>query len=176
MMRKIHFPKTRFAELAARAGGITQESAVNGALKNIESARADSDSMIAKAIEATETIVYAPHPNSRLSEEELRAILRHGDQIVTLAGMFCYERLDIAARSLCDLTDGMLIAGLFEAAPIVVHVKAVRLMAPGSVELSPDEANRVFAGLEKVLSHFQFGSLSSVVDYQDITDTQLGSG
>lgn len=35
-MKKIHFPKTRFAELAARAGGITQEAAVNGALKNIE--------------------------------------------------------------------------------------------------------------------------------------------
>ncbi len=49
-------------------------------------------------------------------------------------------------------------------------------MAPGSAEIAPDEAERVLAGLEKVLSHFQFGSLSSVVDYQDITDTQLGSG
>lgn len=132
--------------------------------------------MIAKAIEATEAIVYAPHPNNRLSEEEMRAILRHGDQIVTLAGMFCYERLDTATRSLCDLTDGMLNAGLLDAAPIIVHVKAVRLMAPGSAELAPDEAERVFAGLEKVLSHFQFGSLSSVADCQDITDAQLGTG
>jgi hypothetical protein len=163
-MKLIHFPKTRFAELAARAGGITEDVAVDGALKAIESARPESDGMIAKAIAEIEAIVYSPDVGDQLTTEDLRAILRHTDQIVTLAGMFCYERLDIAARSFCDLVDGLLNAGVSDIAPVVVHVKAIRLMALGGAELAQEEADRVLNGLERVLSHFQFTSLSSVGD------------
>jgi hypothetical protein len=175
-MKMVHFPTTRFSELAARAGGVTGTAAVEGALKNLESSRAESDSVIAKAIATIEAIVYAPHVNDCLTEEEMCAILRHADQIVTLAGTFCYDRLDMATRSLCDLTDGLLRAKLFYAAPVVVLVKAVRLMAPGGAEVSQEEADKVFAGLEKVLSHFQFSSLSSVPDCQNAEDTKLDAG
>ena len=161
-MKMVHFPTTRFAELAARGGGITRQAAVDNALKSIESSRAESDAIITKAITAIEGIVYAPGVDSSLTDDDMRAILRQADQIVTLAGMFCYERLDLATRSLCDLVDGLLNAGLSYTAPVEVHVKAIRLMAPGSAPLGEDEADKIFAGLEKVLSHFQFGSLSAV--------------
>jgi hypothetical protein len=173
-MTMIHFPTTRFAELAARGGGITRTAAVDGALKGIESSRAESDGMIAKSIAAIETIVYAPHVGNSLSGDEMRDILRYADQIVTLAGMFSYGQLDAAARSLCDLTDGLLNAGLFEAAPVSVHVRALRLMAPGAAALESDEADRIFTGLRKVLAHFQISSLSSAVDCQVAGDANSG--
>jgi hypothetical protein len=175
-MTMIHFPTTRFAELAARGGGITRTAAIDGALKGIESSRADSDGIIAESIAAIETIVYAPHVGDSLSGEKMRDILRHADQIVTLAGMFNYGQLDTAARSLCDLTDGMLNAGLFEVAPVSVHVRALRLVAPGAAVLEPDEAGRIFAGLQKVLAHFQISSLSSAGDCQVAGDKNSGIG
>jgi len=167
-MKLIHFPKTRFAELAARAGGITQSAAIEGALKGIESARPESDATILNAIGAIEEILYAPDVGSNLSEANMHAILRHADQIVTLAGMFCYEQLDLAARSLCDLVDGLLNSGQSFVAPIDVHVRALRLMAPGSTSPSRAEADKVFEGLQKILSHFKFISLSSVDKSLDV--------
>jgi hypothetical protein len=173
-MTMIHFPTTRFAELAARGGGITRTAAVDGALKGIESSRAESDGIIAKSIAAIEAIVYAPHVRDSLSGDEMRDLLRHADQIVTLAGMFNYGQLDAAARSLCDLTDGLLIAGVFEVAPVSVHVRALRLMAPGAAALEPDEAGRIFTGLQKVLAHFQISSLSNAGDCQVAGDANSG--
>ena len=165
-MKKTYFPTTRFVELAARDGGITQDAAVKSALQSIESKRAESDDVIVKSIVAIESIVYAPNATDRLSEREMRSILRHADQIVTLAGMFCYEWLDLVTRSLCDVTDGLLSAGMSDAAPVTVHVQALRMVAPGAAALAPDEADRVFEGLRKVQAHYHFSSLSNARDTQ----------
>lgn len=167
-MKKTYFPTTRFVELAARGGGITQDAAVESALQSIESSRAESDDAIVKSIAAIESIVYAPHVSGVLSEPEMRSVLRHADQIVTLAGMFCYEWLDIVTRSLCDITDGLLSAGMSDAAPVIVHVQALRMMAPGAPALAPDQAERVLEGLKKVQDHYQFSSLSNARDNQDV--------
>jgi len=172
-MKKTHFPITRFVELAARDGGITRDAAVEQALESIESCRAKSDEVIEESIAAIESVVYAPHVRDRLSEFEMRAVLRHADQIVTLAGMFCYEWLDIATRYLCDITDGLLSAGMSDAAPIVVHVQALRMMAPSAAVLAPDEADKVLAELKKVQTYYRFSSLSSARDSHDIEDASF---
>ncbi len=169
-MKKTYFPTTRFVELAARDGGVTKDAAVKSALQSIESKRAESDDVILKSIAAIEAIVFAPRASNRLSELEMLSVLRHADQVVTLAGMFCYEWLDIVTRSLCDITDGLLSAGMSDAAPIIVHVQALRMMAPGAPPLEPDQADRVLEGLKKVQDHYQFSSLSNARDTQDVGD------
>ena len=165
-MKRFHFPKTRFVELATRQGGVTRDMAVGGALKNIESARAESDEMMLKSIAAIEEIAYAPSALKGLGAEDMRAVLRLADQIVTLAGMFCYDNLDTATRSLCDLVDGMLNSGVSDAPPVIVHAKALRLLAPGSPPVSDTEVQKVLTGLEKVLSHYHFEPLSNAANVQ----------
>ncbi len=50
--KKIFFPKTRLSELAARAGGIFRDDALDGAMKSMESMREQADKEIRKSISA----------------------------------------------------------------------------------------------------------------------------
>ena len=103
--KKIFFPKTRLSELAARAGGMLRDDALDGAMKSLEAMRAQADIEIRKSISAMEAIVFARDAGDTLDEGQMRDILRQADQIVTLAGTFCYPTLDNAARSLCGLAN-----------------------------------------------------------------------
>jgi hypothetical protein len=138
--------------------------------------RGDSDKVILCSIAAIEGIIDAPASRSSLSDADLGAILRHADQVVTLAGTFVYECLDVATRSLCDLADGMLRTGIHDPAPIRVHVQAIRLMAPGAAVLSPEEARKVLDELAKVLKHFNFESLAAICDSHDVDHAVTAEG
>ena len=155
--KKVFFPQMRLAELAGRPGGMTRDEAVSAAVESLESMRVQADREIRKAIAAMEDIAIV---GGALDAGKMAAVLRHADQVVTLAGMFGYTPLDTAARSLCDLADGLTRAGVFERAPIAVHVQTMHLLAPGSVNLSHDQAAQMLAELSKVAAHFNFGSLA----------------
>ncbi len=79
----------------------------------------------------------------------MTAILKHADQVVTLSGMFGYSALDTAARSLCDVADGMLRAGVWDRAPIAVHVQTMHLLVPGGMSLSPYTRRNCWASLPR---------------------------
>ena len=83
---------------------------------------------------ALESIVYArlPEAVNAYSKNQMREILCLGDQIVTLAGTFSYDALDKAARSLCDVADGLVRTKRNDMASIHVHMRALRLLAPGA--------------------------------------------
>jgi hypothetical protein len=149
--KKTFFPKTRLSQLAARPGGVTRDQAIANAAEAMEEMREECTGAIETAIAALEAILYAAR--GRLSEEQMKDILRHADRVVTLAGTFGYGLLDTAVRSLCDVTDGMLPAQACDVAPIAVHVQAMRLMAPGSAKLSEAEAGHVLGELSKVRAH-----------------------
>jgi len=158
-IKKVYFPMTRLAELAARDGGVTRAMAIESAMQSIDSMRPQADAEIESSISAIESV--AAEQRRGLSEEGLRAILRYGDQIVTLAGTFGYEALDHATKSLCDLADGMLRAGMRDIAPVLVHVQTIRLMAPGGPTLQTTDTEMMLEELAKVLKFFDFGSLAS---------------
>ncbi|HEY4942416.1 MAG TPA: hypothetical protein VII56_13395 [Rhizomicrobium sp.] len=168
--KKIFFPKTRLSELAARAGGIFRDDALDGALQSLESMREEGDTEIRKSISAMEGIVFARHAADTLEDAQMRAILRHADQVVTLAGTFCYLALDAAARSLCDVADGLIRANMNNRRPIAVHVQTLHLLAPGGMALSPEHAEKMLGELAKVTAHFNFGSLGAtpVNDGEDV--------
>ena len=109
------------------------------------------------AIEA----IMAGTDRKTLQAGDMRKILQLADQIVTLAGTFGYTTLDRVMRSMCDVTDGLLQAHLSDAAPIMVHVQSMRLMAPGSTALTPQETVKVLGELAKILKHYNFGSLAT---------------
>ncbi|MEI9993719.1 MAG: hypothetical protein WDM91_03905 [Rhizomicrobium sp.] len=159
--KKIFFPTTRLSELAARSGGVARDDALDGALRTLESMRAEADAQIRAAIGAMEGVVFARAAGDTLGDDEMRAILRHADQVVTLAGTFSYNALDTAAKSLCDITDGMLRAGMHDRQPVAVHVQTMHLLAPGTMSLSPEHAERMLGELAKVTNHFNLGSLGT---------------
>jgi hypothetical protein len=157
---KTYFPQTRLSEVAARSGGIARDEAVAGALESVESMRGEGNEEIVLSMTAIEAIVKGSNGRS-LHADDMQKILQFADQIVTLAGTFGYSALDKVMRSMCDVTDGLLQARLSDAAPIIVHAQAMRLMPPGSTALSPDETTKVLGELAKILTHYNFGSLAA---------------
>jgi hypothetical protein len=151
---------TRLAEAAARGGGIARDEAIAGATESLESMRGEGDAEIGITMSAIESIVRKAH-HGRISPSDMNTILHHADQLVTLSGTFGYGALDKVMRSMCDVADGLLEAGLDDAAPIVVHVQSMRLMAPGTSMLSQEEIDRMLAELAKIKKHYNFGSLST---------------
>jgi hypothetical protein len=157
--KKTHFPKTRLSKLVARSGGISHLAAIENARKNIEQMRDQGDEAIIRSIAEINAIVNAPQPEDKLSEADMSAVLICADQIVTLAETFGHELLDVIARSLCDMVDGLLGSGKRDLAPILVHVQAMDMMAPGSTTLSDAEFETIIGELSKVRKHFNITSL-----------------
>ncbi len=154
-IKKIFFPKTRLVELAARSGGVTRETALDGANKLLDNARPGADITIENAIRTLEEIVSRAKGGA-LGEEDMHDVLRHADQIVTLAGTFGYESLDSAVKNLCDVTDGLITAKLYHAAPIAVHIRAMRMFCPGATPIPPEPTYKILSELGKILTHYNF--------------------
>lgn len=152
--KMIHFPKTRLAKLVARGGGMSQSAALENAQKNIETMHAQGDEFILRLVAEIADIVGAPRPAGNVPEADLTAVLLRADQIVTLAETFDHEFLATIAKSLCDMVEGFLGKGLHDRAPILVHIQALVLMAPGTAKLSDVEFQIVLDQLTKVRRHF----------------------
>jgi hypothetical protein len=158
-MKMIHFPVTRLTELVSRNGGIMRDNAVEEAKKNIESLRDLALEAIEGALAAIEQTIYASR-RKHLSPAETKDILAQADHIVTMCATFELGTLESAAKSLCDVADGLLTRGTNEAAPIIVHVQTMRLLAPGSAPLDAEQTQFLLAELARVAAHFQFAPLS----------------
>lgn len=157
--KKVHFPKTRLSELAARNGGVTRDRAVEEALKSIDNLRDHAVTTIESATQAIEGIAYSAK-GGRIAAEDMQKILRDADCIVTMAATFGMKALENVAKSLCDVTAGMIGNNMGDAAPIAVHVQAIRLAAPSKAELGEAEAGHVLGELTKVRMHYGFASLA----------------
>jgi len=155
-----HFPKTRLSELVGRLGGINRSDAVEQAKKQLETMRAKSDEVILASMTALEKVVYKPHSASAYSRAQMNEILALGDQIVTLAGTFSYEALDRATRSMCDVADGLARNKRDDVASIHVHMRAMRMLAPGATALPQEHVDMMLAELSKILTHHGFTGLS----------------
>jgi hypothetical protein len=157
--KKIHFPVTRLAELAARPGGVTRTTALEEATKSVQNMLDIGLETTNHAMASIEAIAYSAK-NGRLATEDIQNILRQADHIVTMAATFGFAGLEEASKSLCDVADGLMSRGLPDAAPVIVHVQSMRLMMPGGAELSEDEVAHILAELTKVRLHYEFVRLS----------------
>jgi hypothetical protein len=164
MKRLIHFPKTSLSELVTDFGGLNRDDAIRGAQGELESMRAEADKVIESSIAALEQIAAAPEGADGYSPGQMYAILVRCDQIVTLAGTFDYPALDTATRCLCDLTDGLRQEGRNDVASVKVHVRTMRLLAPGAPPLSPAHQEMVLSELAKILTHHGFDRASDAAD------------
>ena len=160
--KKVHFPKTRLSELVARSGGVARDRAVDNALKNIDMLRDHAVTTIESATADIEAILQTAR-NGRIAPESMRNVLRGADSIVTMAATFGMTTLENIGKSLCDIADGLLGHDMTDAAPIRVHVQAIRLAAPGKPELGDAQASHILSELMKVRAHYGFESLAANV-------------
>jgi hypothetical protein len=160
-MKILHFPKTRLSELVARSGGISREDALEAAKEGMEEFRDLAVETIESGIGVIEALAYSAK-GGRLAEAQMREILVQADHVVTMTATFGISVLEGVAKSLCDVADGLLTRGLDDAAPIIVHVQALRLMAPRSAPLEATHAQQVLAELTKLREHFSITPLSAI--------------
>lgn len=165
--KMIHFPKTRLSELAQQHGGMTRSQALEEADKGVQSMLDVGLDMIIQAMAAIEAAIYSA-TQGRLDRAAMLNTLRQADQIVTMAATFGYATLEDASKSLCDVADGLLARGLSEAAPIIVHVQAMRLMIPGSAKLGESEVALILAELARVRDHYHFVRLGPQADPSEV--------
>ena len=166
--KKIHFPKLRIADLVARGGGIAQDHAIAKAMAGMETLRETCMEAIESAILSMETALYKPG-HKTLTTGEMAEVLKLGDRIVNLAGTFGCLRLEIAAKSLCDVASGLIGLKLYDAPPILVHVQALRLLSPRNTEISDEASDLVLAELARVLEHFNLSPVI-VADDTELSD------
>jgi hypothetical protein len=147
-----HFPKNRLAELTGRFGGLKKEEAVAAATRELDVLRPEADKAILASVVQLEEIVEGAWRRRDFSPKLINTLLPPADQIVTLSGTYGYTAMDKAARSLCDLLDGMLRENRNELASVRVHVQTMRMITPGHV-LPPEHVEVLLFELGKVLDH-----------------------
>lgn len=158
VMKMVHFPKIKLQEMLMRPGGIGRDEAIGAAIENLRSESGESNTVIENAIAAIAKIAGGAK-NNVLSPDDMKGILEQADQIVTLAGTFGYDYLDRAARGLCDITDGLVRTNRPDAAPIHVHVMALRLFSPAAATPSQAEAEKVLSELASVMAFYNVGPI-----------------
>ena len=149
---KIVHVKNRLTELIHLPGGISREEAVVTAIKHVESLRDDYVKLIPGEIAALEAIVG---DGGEISAPEIERLLDRAARLLSLSGTFGYSLLDAVVKCFCDLGMLMIKYGITSAAPLEVHLRAMRLVCPGSPALAEAETKDILEELAKIHAHFK---------------------
>jgi hypothetical protein len=144
-------PPEHLARLMRRPGGITKEKAVARAKAAVEKMRVELSAVLSRDIDWLDREALR---QNHLSKSSLGQMRRRAAAIYNLAGTYGYSRLQQVAVSLLDCLEAMRERKLSCAAPVTVHTRAARLLAPGSTV--PDEAAvLMLENLQQVVSHLR---------------------
>ncbi|HEY0282428.1 MAG TPA: hypothetical protein VGC27_07385 [Rhizomicrobium sp.] len=150
---KIVRVKNRLAGILRSPGGISRTEAVTAATASIESLREEYVKLIPLEIAALETIV-AEAGADEIDARDIERLLDRAGRLLTLSGTFGYSLLDAVAKCFCDLAAGMIEKGITCTGPITVHLRAMRLVCPGSPALAEAESRGILDELLKIHAHF----------------------
>jgi len=157
----------RLGEKLTKGGGLMTSAAIRAASENVESMRERCILAIPGEISALTDILFSKS-QSRVTRDQLEALLEGADSILTLSGTFGCDLLDIATKKFCDLCNGMMDQSLDDIAPLKIHLEAMRLLSPGST-LTDDEA-----GASLLLQ--QLGRIHDHLNIRPIGAGQLSTG
>lgn len=135
---------SNLSKMVGESGGRTVMAALRGAEAETAGLRDEGRALLMEAI----AVLEAAQADAK-DESWLEAIYRASSAIIDI----CPPDLPLlgkAAWSLCDLTDRQRRYGRLEAAPIAVHIKAIRTL--GQTGLDPQAAAPLLLGLEALLS------------------------
>lgn len=155
---KIIRVKNILGELLHTPGGVTRDEAVHEAQQLIEELREECEKAV--PVEITRLDDMVTKAGAQISRFQLLDILSQVDPLLTLAGTFGSETLDAVVKRFCDLCAGMVERNLTDTAPLIVHLRAMRLVY--KTELSPADNAEILEELSRI--HVHYGITSHVDD------------
>ena len=135
------------AKQLSRAGGRTVDEAERRAASGLASHREDTLVAIGRIIGELEQMCAAASPDGSMH------VYERASTLIDLAGFFDTGPLYDAGYSLCELSDRMRGAGVWNWPAVEVHVKALRLIHAGGCKAGAD-AEVLLQGLRSVLGAF----------------------
>lgn len=147
---KIIRVKNILGELLSKPGGITRDEAVQEAQKLIEELREECEKAVPVEITRLENMVMAAGP--QISRFQLLDILSQVDPLLTLSGTFGSETLDAVVKRFCDLVAGMVEKNITDTAPLIVHLRAMRLVF--KTDLGATESEEILDELSRIHAHY----------------------
>ncbi len=149
---KIYHPKNTLRQALIDAEPMLAQTALGRAETGLRSIRAEC---LAHLDELMKDLDPAPHgggdPAARVAHAYERA-----RRMIGLGAVTDYPQLDIAARSLCDVADGILARAQPDWAPIRAHIDAMQLMRLHP--LPPEATRELLDSLDALRARFGFSA------------------
>lgn len=146
---KITYAKNRLGEALASASPVLAQTAVVQAQKML--AEIESQCLEQLDVLLAEFPLEVP-AESGLCAQQIRAAYDTSRRMIGVGTAANFPALDVAAKSLCEVADGLMVRNLADWAPVRVHVDTMRLLRQPNM---PEAATtQLLAALETVRSRF----------------------
>ena len=150
---KLVAPPAHFREQLRLPGGIAREWAIAGA---VEASEALKDKFTAILVEEVESLDEKARPDATaISRESAAELAKSAAVIFNLAGTYRYYDLQTVVASLLDTLAVMRERNLDCPEPLVVHVRAAKLLSPRGAALSHRDAALLIDQLKGVVRHLK---------------------
>jgi hypothetical protein len=149
---KIYHPKNTLRDALVAAEPMLAQTALGRAETGLRSIRAEC---LAHLDELMKDLDPAPQGGGDTASR-VRHAYERARRIIGLGAVTDYPQLDLAARSLCDVADGILSRPQPDWAPIRAHIDAMLLMRLHP--LPPEATRELLASLDKLRARFGFAS------------------
>lgn len=150
---KITYAKNRLGEALVNATPVMAHTAIATAesmLAAIENeCLAQLDTLLAE-------FISAPSSDPDMRAGQIRDAYDTSRRMIGVGTAARLPALDVAAKSLCDVADGLAVRSLADWAPVRVHIDTMRLLRQPNL---PERAiSQLLAGLESVRTRFTVGT------------------
>jgi len=153
---KITYAKNRLGEALTNASPVLAQTAVAQAEKML----AAIESQCLEQLD----VLLAEFPldasaDAEIRAQQIRAAYNTARRMIGVGTAASFPALDVAAKSLCEVADGLLVRSLTDWAPVRVHVDTMRLLRQPNM---PEAAtSQLLAGLDSVRSRFAVKAAAS---------------
>jgi len=146
---KITYAKNRLGEALTSASPVLAQTAVAQAQKMLAAIEG-------QCLEQLDVLLAElPHAGAEDAEtcaQQIRTAYDTARRMIGVGTAANYPALDRAAKSLCEVADGLMVRNLADWAPVRVHIDTMRLLRQPNL---PEPATaQLLAGLESVRSRF----------------------
>jgi len=140
--------KSRLYRFMGIPGGLTAETALARAERNVAAHRDAALGQLDVVIGSIDQVLSAPDGTSAQSQQRL---LELAHEIAGVAGLFQLVALGLAAQSLCELIEGCFERKTWDQAGVAVHLAAIRLLRRPEHAVGAAESE-VLKGLARIVN------------------------
>jgi len=142
---------TRFQQMARRPGGVSRETAVEGAQRHIDELKADFVDWLDRELkELTDAVrKLAANPNDTAALDRAHQACR---QLRDVGGTMGYELVTFVANNFCDVLDAIKAGAAYDKDMIDCHMDALLLARTEQYRhLRPEQVPEMTRGLRRVM-------------------------